>query len=57
MGLTDDASGAAWAPGGRRGQMSMPMPAEWSFGATIPAKDLERTRRFYEDILGSQAVM
>ena len=37
--------------------MSMPMPAEWSFGATIPARDLDRTRRFYEDVLGAQAVM
>jgi Glyoxalase/Bleomycin resistance protein/Dioxygenase superfamily len=37
--------------------MAMPMPAEWSFGATIPAKDLEGTRRFYEDILGVQVVM
>ena len=36
--------------------MSMPMPAEWSFGATIPAKDLEGTRRFYEDVLGAQVV-
>jgi len=37
--------------------MAMAMPAEWSFGATIPAKDLERTRRFYEDTLGAQTVM
>ena len=37
--------------------MTMPMPAEWSFGTTIPAKDLDRTRRFYEDVLGAQAVM
>jgi catechol 2,3-dioxygenase-like lactoylglutathione lyase family enzyme len=37
--------------------MTMPMPAEWSFGATIPAKDLDGTRRFYEDVLGAQAVM
>jgi catechol 2,3-dioxygenase-like lactoylglutathione lyase family enzyme len=36
--------------------MTMPMPAEWSFGATIPAKDLDGTRRFYEDVLGAQAV-
>jgi catechol 2,3-dioxygenase-like lactoylglutathione lyase family enzyme len=36
--------------------MTMPMPADWSFGATIPARDLERTRRFYEDVLGAQAV-
>jgi catechol 2,3-dioxygenase-like lactoylglutathione lyase family enzyme len=37
--------------------MTMPVPAEWSFGTTIPAKDLDRTRRFYEDVLGAQAVM
>ena len=36
--------------------MAMPTPAEWSFGTTIPAKDLERTRRFYEDVLGAQTV-
>jgi catechol 2,3-dioxygenase-like lactoylglutathione lyase family enzyme len=36
--------------------MTMPMPADWSFGATIPARDLERTRQFYEDVLGAQAV-
>jgi catechol 2,3-dioxygenase-like lactoylglutathione lyase family enzyme len=50
-----DASGA-WAPEGRRGQMTMPTPAEWSFGATIPARDLDGTRRFYEDVLGAQVV-
>jgi catechol 2,3-dioxygenase-like lactoylglutathione lyase family enzyme len=27
-------------------------PAEWSIGVTIPAKDLEGARRFYEDVLG-----
>jgi catechol 2,3-dioxygenase-like lactoylglutathione lyase family enzyme len=56
MGGTDDAS----APQGvqrKEGHMAMAMPAEWSFGTTIPAKDLERTRRFYEDVLGAQAVM
>jgi catechol 2,3-dioxygenase-like lactoylglutathione lyase family enzyme len=37
--------------------MTMPMPAEWSFGATIPAKDLDGTRRFYEDVLGAQVMM
>ena len=26
--------------------------ADWTFSATIPAKDLEGTRRFYEDVLG-----
>jgi catechol 2,3-dioxygenase-like lactoylglutathione lyase family enzyme len=37
--------------------MSMPMPAEWSFLATIPARDLDGTRRFYEDVLGAEVVM
>jgi catechol 2,3-dioxygenase-like lactoylglutathione lyase family enzyme len=37
--------------------MAMRMPAEWSFGATIPVKDLEGTRKFYEDVLGLRAVM
>ena len=36
--------------------MTMPTPADWSFGATIPAKDLEGTRRFYEDVLGAQVM-
>ena len=36
--------------------MTMPMPAEWSFGATIQAKDLDGTRRFYEDVLGAQVM-
>jgi catechol 2,3-dioxygenase-like lactoylglutathione lyase family enzyme len=36
--------------------MTMPTPADWSFGATIPAKDLEGTRRFYEDLLGAQVL-
>jgi catechol 2,3-dioxygenase-like lactoylglutathione lyase family enzyme len=40
----------------KEGQMTMPTPAEWSFGATIPAKDLEGTRRFYENVLGAKAV-
>jgi catechol 2,3-dioxygenase-like lactoylglutathione lyase family enzyme len=35
----------------------MPTPADWSLGTTIPAKDLERTRRFYEDVLDAQVVM
>jgi catechol 2,3-dioxygenase-like lactoylglutathione lyase family enzyme len=37
--------------------MTMPTPADWSLGTTIPAKDLERTRRFYEDVLDVQVVM
>jgi catechol 2,3-dioxygenase-like lactoylglutathione lyase family enzyme len=57
MSRTDDVSGAAWASERKGGHMTMPMPAEWSFGATIPAKDLEGTRRFYEDVLGAQVVM
>ena len=57
MGTTDDVSGAAGASKRKGGHMTMPMPAEWSFGATIPAKDLEGTRRFYEDVLGAQVVM
>ena len=36
--------------------MTMPTPAEWSFGTTIPAKDLEGTRRFYEDVQGAPVV-
>jgi catechol 2,3-dioxygenase-like lactoylglutathione lyase family enzyme len=30
--------------------------SEWSFGATIPAKDLQGTRRFYEDVLGAEVL-
>jgi catechol 2,3-dioxygenase-like lactoylglutathione lyase family enzyme len=37
--------------------MTMPTLADWSLGTTIPAKDLERTRRFYEDVLDAQVVM
>ena len=37
--------------------MTMPTPADWSLGTTIPARDLERTRRFYEDVLDAQVVM
>jgi catechol 2,3-dioxygenase-like lactoylglutathione lyase family enzyme len=36
--------------------MTMPTLADWSLGTTIPAKDLDGTRRFYEDVLGAQAV-
>jgi catechol 2,3-dioxygenase-like lactoylglutathione lyase family enzyme len=36
--------------------MTMPMLADWSLGTTIPAKDLDGTRRFYEDVLGAQVV-
>jgi catechol 2,3-dioxygenase-like lactoylglutathione lyase family enzyme len=47
------------APMGARkegAQMAMPTLADWSLGTTIPAKDLEGTRRFYEDVLGAQVV-
>jgi catechol 2,3-dioxygenase-like lactoylglutathione lyase family enzyme len=37
--------------------MTMPRLADWSLGTTIPAKDLDGTRRFYEDVLGAQAIM
>src|SRR5678815_6056364 len=36
--------------------MPMPTLADWSLGTTIPAKDLDGTRRFYEDVLGAQVV-
>jgi catechol 2,3-dioxygenase-like lactoylglutathione lyase family enzyme len=36
--------------------MAVPTMADWSFGATIPAKDLDGTRRFYEDVLGAHVV-
>ncbi|HYZ11890.1 MAG TPA: VOC family protein [Actinomycetota bacterium] len=26
--------------------------SDWTFGATIPAKDLARARKFYEEVLG-----
>jgi len=43
--------------GVRKGaQMAMPTLADWSLGTTIPAKDLDGTRRFYEDVLGAQVV-
>lgn len=36
--------------------MAMKMPTEWSFGATIPAKDIDGTRKFYEGVLGLEIV-
>jgi catechol 2,3-dioxygenase-like lactoylglutathione lyase family enzyme len=36
--------------------MAMKKPTEWSFSATIPAKDLEGTRKFYEGVLGLEVV-
>ena len=37
--------------------MAMQMPAEWSFGATIPVKDMEGTRKFSEGVLGLEVIM
>ena len=34
----------------------MDAPADWSFGTTIPAKDLQGTRRFYEDVLRCEVI-
>jgi catechol-2,3-dioxygenase len=36
--------------------MAMQMPADWSFGATIPAKDIDSTRKFYESVLGLEII-
>jgi catechol 2,3-dioxygenase-like lactoylglutathione lyase family enzyme len=36
--------------------MSVQRPAEWTYNGAIPAKDLEGTRRFYEDVLGLEIV-
>jgi catechol 2,3-dioxygenase-like lactoylglutathione lyase family enzyme len=36
--------------------MALQKPADWTFGATIPAKDLEGTRKFYENVLGLELV-
>jgi catechol 2,3-dioxygenase-like lactoylglutathione lyase family enzyme len=41
---------------GEERAMAMQIPADWSFGATIPAKDLEGTRKFYESVLGLEVV-
>ncbi|MGH2545302.1 MAG: VOC family protein [Actinomycetota bacterium] len=35
----------------------MKKPVQWSFSATIPAKDLDGTRKFYEGVLGLEVVM
>jgi catechol 2,3-dioxygenase-like lactoylglutathione lyase family enzyme len=37
--------------------MAMQPPADWSFVASIPAKNLQETRRFYEDVLGCEVLM
>jgi catechol 2,3-dioxygenase-like lactoylglutathione lyase family enzyme len=39
------------------GGMGMRKPADWSFGATIPSKDTQNTRKFYEDVLGLEVVL
>ena len=36
--------------------MSSQMPADWTFSATIPAKDIDSTRKFYEGVLGLEIV-
>lgn len=36
--------------------MTIQMPADRSFGATIPAGNLQETRKFYEDVLGCEPV-
>src|ERR687892_315267 len=36
--------------------MAMKMPADWTFEATIPAKDIDSTRKFYESVLGLEIV-
>jgi catechol 2,3-dioxygenase-like lactoylglutathione lyase family enzyme len=36
---------------GRGEVMDIPQPADWTFGATIPAKNIQETRSFYEEVL------
>jgi catechol 2,3-dioxygenase-like lactoylglutathione lyase family enzyme len=36
--------------------MAIQMPADWSFGATIPSGNLQETRKFYEGVLGCEVV-
>jgi catechol 2,3-dioxygenase-like lactoylglutathione lyase family enzyme len=36
--------------------MAMEKPAEWTFAVSIPAKDLDGTRKFYEGVLGFKAI-
>src|ERR687896_32128 len=36
--------------------MASQQPAEWTFEATIPAKDIDSTRKFYEGVLGLEIV-
>lgn len=34
----------------------MERPADWTFAASIPAKDLEGTRKFYEGVLNLEVI-
>lgn len=36
--------------------MAIQMPSDWSFGASIPAKNLQETRKFYEGVLGCEVI-
>jgi len=36
--------------------MALPTLADWSLTVTIPAKDLDGTRTFYEEVLAAQVV-
>ena len=36
--------------------MAAKAPSDWTFEATIPAKDIDSTRKFYEGVLGLQIV-
>lgn len=36
--------------------MTAKAPADWTFEATIPAKDIDSTRKFYEGVLGLEIV-
>jgi catechol 2,3-dioxygenase-like lactoylglutathione lyase family enzyme len=36
--------------------MSQAKPTEWTFVGNIPAKNIEQTRRFYEDVLGLEVL-
>ncbi len=37
--------------------MAMEKPADWTFAVSIPAKDIEGTRKFYEDVLGLKDIV
>ena len=36
--------------------MAMEKPADWTFAVSLPAKDIEGTRKFYEEVLGLKAI-